>query len=137
VGDELKRCAIICVLVLAVAMALLLPFAKWGVPKRPANVPSTAAFANGRGAGSYWIDCWNFDGANRYSCTLYRAKGGETFLKGIFQEASITEQRRIFYDGSIIHWRHGQLLRPLQLECLAGGRPSSVADCKTVTTRSN
>jgi hypothetical protein len=137
VGDELKRFAIICGLVLVAALALLLPFAKWGVPKRPPNVPSTAAFANGGVAGSYWIDCWNFAGANRYSCTLYRAKGGETFLKGIFQEMSITEQRRIFYDGLIIHWRHGQLLRPLQLECVAGGRSPTVADCKTITTRSN
>jgi hypothetical protein len=137
VGDELKRFAIICGLVLVVALALLLPFAKWGIPRRPANVPSTAAFANGRAGGSYWIDCRDFAGADRYSCTLYRAKGGETFLKGIFQQTSITEQRRIFYDGSVIYWRHGQLLRPLQLECVAGGRPPSVADCQTITTRSN
>jgi hypothetical protein len=117
-------------LMLVAALAILLPFAKWGIPRRPANVPSTAAFGNGGKYGSYWIDCASFAGANRHICTLYQAKSGEMVLKGAFQQASFTAQRRIFYDGSAIHWRHGQLLWPVQLECVAGGRPPLVADCK-------
>ena len=136
-GDELKRFAVLCGLVLVISLGLLLPFAKWGTPKRPSNVPSTAAFAGGGKDGSYWIDCWNSAGANRYACTMYQAKGGETFLKGVFQQTSLTQQKKIFYDGSAIHWRHGQLLRPVQLDCVAGGRPPLVADCKNTSNRSN
>jgi len=122
--------------VLVIALGLLLPFVKWGLPKRPSNVPSTAAFANGGKDSAYWIDCWNVSGANFYSCTLYQPKGGEIFLKGIFQQTTITQQRKLFYDGSAIHWKHGQLLRPLKLDCIAGGRPL-VPDCQAPTPRTN
>ena len=120
--------------VLVIALGLLLPFAKWGLPKRPSNVPSTATFANDGKGSAYWIDCWNVSGASFYSCTLYQPKG-ETFLKGIFQQTTITQQRKVFYDGSAIHWKHGQLLRPLKLDCVAGGRPPLVADCKTTSSQ--
>jgi hypothetical protein len=130
VGEELKRLTIISVVILVIALGLLLPFAKWGVPRRPNNVPATATFANGGNDGSYWIDCLNLAGANRYACTLYQAKSGEPALKGVFQQTAITQQRKVFYDGAAIHWKHGQLLRPVQLECVAGGRPPLVADCR-------
>ena len=68
---------------------------------------------------------------------LYQPKGGEVFLKGIFQQTTITQQRKLFYDGSAIHWKHGQLLRPLKLDCIAGGRPPLVADCQASPSRSN
>jgi hypothetical protein len=137
VDDPLKRFAILCGLVLAVALGLLLPFAKWGLPTRPGNVPQTAAFAKGGKDRSYWIDCRNLAATNRYSCTVYQAKGGDTVLRGIFQPGFVTQERRIFYDGSLIHWRHGQLLRPITLECVAGGQPPLVADCKGASTRAN
>jgi hypothetical protein len=137
VGDQLKRLAILCGLVLVIALGLLLPFAKWGFPSRPGDVPSTAAFGNGGKNRSYWIDCRDLGATNRYSCTLYQAKGGETVLRGVFQQTFITQERRIFYDGSAIHWRHGQLLRPIALECVAGGQPPLVADCKGASTRAN
>jgi hypothetical protein len=137
VGDELKRSAILSVVILVIALGLLLPFAKWGAPRRPNNVPSTATFANGGKDPSYWIDCWSIAGVNQYSCTLYQPKNGETVLKGIFHQTAITQQRKLFYDGSAIHWKHGQLLRPLQLECVAGGQPPLVADCRASATRSN
>jgi hypothetical protein len=130
VDDQLKRFAIICGLVLVVSLCLLLP-AKWATPTRPANVPSTAMFASNGKDRAYWIDCWNLAGGNRYSCTLYQAKGGETVLKGVFQQTSFTQQKRIFYDGSAIHWRQGQLLSPVRLECVAGGKPPLVRDCQT------
>lgn len=150
--DALKRLAVISGLMLVIALALLLPFVKWGTPKRPTNVPATAAFANGGKGSIYWIDCWSLAGAiNRYSCTVYQTNSGEIVLKGIFQQTSITKPQPIFYDGSAIHWRHGQLLRPVQLQCVSlpqhantpragdpsGGRPPLVADCKTANTRVN
>jgi hypothetical protein len=111
-------------------LVLLLPFAKWRVPQRPSKVPGTAAFANGKGAGAYWIDCWNIVGDSRFSCTVYRLKSGDTFLKGVFQQIATDRQQRVFYDGGAIHWKHGELLRPFELECVAGGRPPRVPDCR-------
>ena len=134
---ELKRFAILCLLIVVVALGLLIPFAKWGIPKRPGNVPSTAKFANGGKDASYWIDCWAVSGGNRYACTLYQLKGGDTVLKGVFQQTAITQQKRVFYDGSAIHWKHGEVLRPVQLECAAGGRMPAVPDCKTRGARAN
>jgi len=137
VGEELQRFAILSVVILVVALGLLLPFAKWGVPRRPSNVPSTAAFGNDGKNGSYWVDCWNLAGGSRFACTLYQPKGGDTVLKGVFQQTTITQKHKVFYDGSAIHWKHGELLRPIRLECVAGGQPPLVPDCRTAGARAN
>jgi hypothetical protein len=131
VGDELKRLFIITVMVLAVALGLLLPLVKWGVPRRPASVPSTANLANGGKNSVYWIDCGISPGVGRFYCTVYMPHDGEMVLRGSFQQTLITGSQRISYDGSVIQWKHGALLRPLRLDCILGGRPPEVADCKS------
>jgi hypothetical protein len=118
-------------MVLAAAVGLLLPLLKWGAPRRPANVPSTAIFANGGKNSVYWIDCGTSPGVGRFYCAVYMPHDGQMVLRGSFQQTLITGSRRISYDGSTIHWKHGALLRPLWLECVLGGRPPEVADCNT------
>lgn len=124
-------------MILVTAMGLLLPFAKWGIPRRPSNVPATAAFANGGKGSIYWIDCRNLAASPGYSCSVYQAKSGEILLKGVFQQSALAQQRRVFYDGSAIHWKHGQVLRPVKLECVAGGKPPSMPDRRASVNPAN
>lgn len=128
-GDELKRLAVIAAAILIIGSGMLfLPLMKLRVPERPATVPSTALYARGRGA-SYWINCPNTDSPARYYCTVYSSDGASKLVQGVFQESGATTSRRIAYDGSSIDWKRA-VLRPLHLDCVAGGRPPGVADCR-------
>lgn len=128
--DEIKRIIIVMVLIVVVSLGLLLPLAKWGGPKRPKNVSNTAAFANGGDQPSYWIDCWDIAGGNYAQCSVYQPTG-VLVLRGVFQQTAITRQRHVSYDGSAIHWKRGQTLRPVRLDCILGGKPPLVPDCNT------
>jgi hypothetical protein len=132
VGDEFKRLAVIAAAILITgAGVLLLPFMKLRVRERPATVPPTALYARGPGA-SYWINCPNINSPTRYYCTVYSSDGVSKLAQGIFQESGATTSRRIAYDGSSIEWKN-VVLRPLHLDCVAGGRPPDVADCRAGT----
>jgi hypothetical protein len=129
-ADELKRLGVIAAAILIIGSGVLfLPLMKLQIPERPTNVPPTALYARGRGA-SYWINCPNITSPTRYYCTVYSRDGSSKLVEGVFQESGATTSRRIAYDGSSIDWKHA-VLYPLHLDCVAGGRPPEVADCRT------
>jgi hypothetical protein len=131
VGDELKRLVAISVAILTVGAGLLiLPLSKMRIPPRPGNVPSTSLYASGEGV-NQWIDCPNFRTITLYYCTVYSRDGTDKLVQGVFQEAGVSTQRRMSYDGTSIHWKHGVVLNPLHLDCILGGRRPAVADCRT------
>jgi hypothetical protein len=131
VSNELKRLVAISVAMLTVGAGLLiLPLSKMRIPSRPGNVPPTSLYASGEGV-NQWIDCPNFTSMNRYYCTVYSHDGKDKLVQGVFQEAGVSAQRRMSYDGTSIHWKHGVVLNPLHLDCILGGKPPEVADCRT------
>jgi len=129
VGNEFKRLLMIVGAILfGGAALLLLPLMKLRVPQRPASIPSTALYAQGHGT-NYWIDCPNFTSPTRYYCTVYAGDGGTKVVLGVFQESGTTTPDRVSYDGSSIHWKHA-VLNPLHLDCVEGGRPPDLPDCR-------
>jgi hypothetical protein len=129
VANEFKRLYVMVGAILFGAAALLLlPLMKLRIPERPAGIPSTALYARGRGT-NYWIDCRNFTSPIRYSCAVYSSDGGIKLMQGIFQESGTSTPDRVSYEGSSIHWKHAALNR-LRLDCVDGGRPPDVSDCR-------
>ena len=126
-GEEFKRLLVITsVLLLGGTGFLLFPLLKFAA--RPASVPSTALRAAGLSQ-NYWIDCPNVAAPTRYHCTIYSKDGASMILQGTFQESGGIASRGVAYYGSAIYWRHGLVLRPLHLDCVAGGRPPDVPGC--------
>ena len=127
--DEFKRLAVMTAAILILGAGfLLLPLLRLRVPQRPTSVPPTALYARSQG-GSYWIDCPNITSPTLYHCAVYSSDGGTKLVQGIFQESGSATSSRITYDGSSIHWRRA-VLNPLHLDCMAGGRPPDVPDCR-------
>lgn len=132
-GDEFKRLFVIAgAILIGGASLLLLPLMKLRIAPRPAAVPSTALYAAGRGQ-NYWIDCPNVASPTRYYCTVYSRDGSAKVLRGVFQETAGVGPLRIAYYGSVIYWKRGTILRPVHLDCVAGGRPPDVPDCGSAT----
>jgi hypothetical protein len=128
-ADQHKRLAAIAAAILIIGSGvLLLPLMKLRIPPRPSSVPPAALYARGREA-NYWINCPNVTSPTRYYCAVYSSDGSIKLVQGIFQESGATTPSRIAYDGSSIHWKHGAVLNPLHLDCVAGGQPPDVPDC--------
>jgi hypothetical protein len=127
--DEFKRLLVITAAILILGFGvLLLPLLKLRIPPRPSSVPPTALFARDHRA-TYWINCPNITSPTRYYCTVYSSDGSSKLVQGIFQESGAITSSRITYDGSSIHWRRA-VLNPLHLDCVTGGRPPDVPDCR-------
>lgn len=128
-ADPFKRLGLVAgVILIGGAGLLMLPLMKLRVAQRPARVPSTALYGAGQ-AENYWIDCPNVTSPTLYYCTVYSGDGHNTLVRGVFQESPDAAPGRVAYDGSKIHWKSGAVLSPLQLDCVAGGRPPEVPDC--------
>ena len=127
-GDELKRFVLIAVVMVVLALGLLLPLSRVRLAQRPSGAPETAVLASAIDGSKLWIDC-SLLSARQFHCSIYQPDGA-LLSAGTFQEAGFTGDHLVHYDGTNIYWKFGAFLRPLRLDCIRGGRPPFVPDCK-------